>query len=115
MKEWLKKSYPYILTALVVCGILGYYRGLYSMVTALMLWSMMIMVVEFSYRQPKHERRLIRIMTLVVILILGFSCLHSFGMGSPVNALSLDYEFEDTQIIWTWNRSEERRVGKGCR
>jgi hypothetical protein len=23
MKEWLKKSYPYILTALVVCGILS--------------------------------------------------------------------------------------------
>ena len=64
------------------------------------------MVVEFSYRQPKHERRIIRIMTLVVILILGFSCLHSFGMWSPTNALSLDYEFEDTQIIWTWNDGE---------
>lgn len=76
------------------------------MVTTLILWSMMIMVVEFSYRQPKHERRLIRIMALVVIAILGFSCLHSFGMGSPVNALSLDYEFEDTQIIWTWNDGE---------
>ena len=76
------------------------------MATALMLWSMMIMVVEFSYRQPKRERRLIRIMALVVILILGFSCLHSFGMYSPANALSLDYEFEDTQIVWTWNDGE---------
>nr|CAH2570239.1 unnamed protein product [uncultured archaeal virus] len=64
------------------------------------------MVVEFSYRQPKHERRIIRIITLVVILILGFSCLHSFGMGTPANALSLDYVFEDTQIIWTWNDGE---------
>ena len=76
------------------------------MATALMLWSMMIMVVEFSYRQPKREKRLIRIMTLVVILILGFSCLHSLGMWRPANALSLAYEFEDTQIIWTWYDGE---------
>ena len=76
------------------------------MVTALMLWSMMIMVVEFSYRQPKHERRIIRIMTLVVMLILGFSCLHSLGMWSLTKALSLDYEFEDTQIVWAWNDGE---------
>lgn len=76
------------------------------MVAALLLWSMMIMVVEFSHRQPKYERRLIRIMTLVAILLLGLSCLHSFGMWSPANALSLDYEFEDTQIIWTWSDGE---------
>ena len=85
------------------------------MATALMLWSMMIMVVEFSYRQPKRERRLIRIITLVVILILGFSCLHSLGTWSPANALSLesqtsaltlDYEFENGQIIWTWYGGE---------
>lgn len=81
------------------------------MVTALILWSMMVMVVEFSYRQPKSERRLIRIMTLVVILLLGLSCLPSFGMWSPANALTLEspanaltleYEFENGQIIWTW-------------
>lgn len=76
------------------------------MATALMLWSMMIMVVEFSYRQPPKERKLIRTIVLVVISILGFSCLHSFGMWSPSNALTLDYEFEDTQIIWTWNDGE---------
>jgi len=100
MKEWLKKSYPYILIALVASGILGYYRGLYSMVTALILWSMMVMVVEFSYRQPKHERRLIRIISLVLIICLGFSCL--FGAFSPAYALSLDYEYDNGQIIWTW-------------
>ena len=81
------------------------------MVTALILWSMMVMVVEFSYRQPKPERRLIRIMTLVAILLLGLSCLPSFGIWTPANALtlesqtsalSLDYEFENGQIIWTW-------------
>lgn len=100
MKEWLKKSYPYILIALVASGILGYYRGLYAMATCLILWSMMVMVVEFSYRQPKHERRLLRIMTLTLIIFLGFSCL--FGVFSPANALSLDYEYDNGQIIWTW-------------
>src|SRR5690554_5315303 len=99
MKKWLKKSYLYILIALTVSGILGYYRGLYSMATCLMLWSMMVMVVEFSHRLPKHERRLLRIMTLVVIIFLGFSCL--FGAFSPANALSLDYEYDNGQIIWT--------------
>lgn len=73
------------------------------------------MVVEFSYRQPKPERRLIRFMTLLAILILGLSCLPSFGMWSPANALtlesqtsalSLDYEFENGQIIWTWSDGE---------
>ena len=101
MKEWLKKSYPYILIALVASGILGWYRGLYAMVTALILWSMMVMVVEFSYRQPKHERRLIRIMTLVVIIFLGFSCL--FGIFGQANALTLDYDYDNGQIIWTWD------------
>src|SRR5690554_3556849 len=99
MKEWLK-NHTYILIALVASGILGYYRGLYSMVTALILWSMMVMVVEFSYRQPKHERRLIRIMTLVVITLLGFSCI--FGVFGHANALSLDYEYDNGQIIWSW-------------
>lgn len=61
---------------------------------------MMVMVVEFSYRQPKHERRLLRIMTLTLIIFLGFSCL--FGVFSPANALSLDYEYDNGQIIWTW-------------
>jgi len=89
MKEWLKKAYPFIIAVLVVSAVLGTVKGWYAIATGLMLWSMMIMVVEFSYRQPKHERRIIRIMTLVVILILGFSCLHSFGMGSQANALSL--------------------------
>ena len=106
MKEWLKKAYPFIITVLVVSVVLGTVKGWYAIATGLMLWSMMIMVVEFSYRQPKHERRIIRIITLVVILILGFSCLHSFGMWSPSNALTLDYEFEDTQIIWAWNDGE---------
>jgi len=27
-------------------------------------------------------------------------------MYSPANALSLDYKFEDTQIIWTWSDGE---------
>ena len=67
------------------------------MVTALLLWSMMVMVVEFSYRQPPYERRLLRIMTLVLIIFLGFCCLFS-----PVNALSLNHEFDNGQIIWTW-------------
>ena len=74
------------------------------MVTALILWSMMVMAVEFSYRQPKRERRLIRIMMLVVITLLGFSCL--FGAFSPANALSLDYEYDNGQIIWTWEDGE---------
>lgn len=59
------------------------------------------MVVEFSYRQPKHERRLIRIMTLALIIFLGFCCLFS-----PANALTLDYEYENGQIIWTWEDGE---------
>ena len=71
------------------------------MFTALMLWSMMIMVVEFSHRQPKSERRLLRIMTLIVIISLGFCCL--FGTA---NALSLDYEYDNGQIIWTWEDGE---------
>src|SRR5690554_6585412 len=100
MKEWLKKSYPYILIALVASGILGCYRGLYSMATCIMLWSMMVMVVEFSHRLPKHERRLLRIMTLVVLIFLGFCCL--FGALSPAYALSLDYEYDNGQITWTW-------------
>jgi len=111
MKEWLKKASPYIITVLVVCGILGYYRGLYQIVTALILWSLMIMVVEFSHRQPKSERRLIRIMTLALIIFLGLGCLFSYGIWSPANALTLEsqaseltleYEFENGQIIWTW-------------
>jgi len=100
MKEWLKKSYPYILIALVASGILGWYRGLYAMATCLMLWSMMVMVVEFSHRLPKHERRLLRIMALVMIIYLGFCCL--FGAFSPANALTLDYECDNGQIIWSW-------------
>src|SRR5690554_1272109 len=111
MKEWLKKASPYIITVLVVCGILGYYRGLYQIVTALILWSLMIMVVEFSHRQPKRERRLLRIMTLALIIFLGLGCLFSYGIWSPANALTLEsqssgltleYEFENGQIIWTW-------------
>ena len=81
------------------------------MVTALILWSMMIMVVEFSYRQPKRERCLLRIMTLALIIFLGLGCLFSYGIWSPANALTLEsqstaltleYEFENGQIIWTW-------------
>ena len=74
--------------------------GLYTRWLPPYTWSMMVMFVEFSYRQPKHERRLIRIMTLVVIIFLGFSCL--FGAFSPAYALSLDYEYDNGQIIWTW-------------
>ena len=81
---------------------------------------MMVMVVEFSHRQPKSERRLIRIMTLALIIFLGLDCLFSYGIWSPANALTLEspantfpppinikrltleYEFENGQIIWTW-------------
>ena len=76
------------------------------MVTALILWSMMFMVVEFSYRQSKSERRLIRIMTLVVIIFLGFSCLFSSGLFGPAYALSLNHEFDNGQIIWSWEDGE---------
>ena len=76
------------------------------MVTGLILWSMMVMVVEFSYRQPKSERRLIRIMTLALIIFLGLGCLFSYGIWSPANALSLDYEYDNGQIIWTWEDGE---------
>lgn len=102
MMEWLKKSYLYILIALVASGILGCYRGLYSMITALILWSMMVMVVEFSHRLPKHERRLLRFMALVLIIFLGFCCLFGIGAFGPAYALSLNHEFDNGQIIWSW-------------
>lgn len=71
------------------------------MVTALILWSMMIMVAEFSHRQPPYERRLLRIMTLALIIFLGLGCL--FG---PADALSLNHEFDNGQIIWSWEDGE---------
>jgi hypothetical protein len=50
-------------------------------------------------------------MTLALIIFLGLGCLFSYGIWSPANALTLEsqstaltleYEFENGQIIWTW-------------
>src|SRR5690554_918044 len=63
-------------------------------------------IMEFSHRQPKYERRLIRIMMLILIVFLGFCCLFSFGVFGPAYALTLDYEYDNGQIIWTWSEGE---------
>src|SRR5690554_2014302 len=106
MKEWLKKAYLFIITALVVSAVLGTVKGWYAMTTTLMLWSMMIMVVEFSYRQPPKERKLIRTIALIVILLIGTGCIMEYMVPSVSAVEWIASDVDGNSIIFVWDDSE---------
>src|SRR5690554_7066621 len=63
----------------------------------------MCLGVSWVNRLPRDDQIFWKRLVGITLILLAITVAITYN---PVNALSLDYEFEDTQIIWTWNDGE---------
>ena len=102
--NWVAERWAYF-TVIGIVYLMIYYASGSPIQAAfgILLMICMCLGVIWVNRLPRDDRIFWKRLVGITVILLAITVAITYN---PANALSLDYEFEDTQIIWTWNDGE---------
>jgi hypothetical protein len=102
--NWVTERWAYFAVGVITYLLMYYITGsTIQAVSGIIVFMLMCLGVIWVNRLPRDDRVWWKRLVGITMILLAITVAITYN---PVNALSLDYEFEDTQIIWTWNDGE---------
>lgn len=89
------------ISLMLVTGIVSGYKGIVAGLSAALFFSLMLLFVEWTKAQTVEDKKFITRLTGLLAIFIAIICICQYVIPSA-SALSLDYEFDGSQVIWQW-------------
>lgn len=89
------------ITFITVAALVMIMNGISAAFTAALMFMGMLLFVTWTKRQNEKDKQFIRRIVGCFTLLLALVCLVEL-LTCPVSALTMEYEFDGSQVIWKW-------------
>ncbi len=102
--NWVTERWAYFAVGVITYLLMYYITGsTIQAVSGIIVFMLMCLGTIWVNRLPRADQIFWKRLVGITLILLAITVTITYN---PANALSLDYEFEDSQILWTWSDGE---------